>query len=124
MKLLVQQRQVPSLAASRSSRHVQARVAGNGASPVCQLKEGVRVRVTAPVKVFHVGKFKSGLDLQGMEGVVQADVSQYKGLTLSANLPWKVQFQAPGPEGKPVKVIAHLVSGAPAVPFVAAAWGA
>lgn len=67
------------------------------------------MRVTAPVKVYHVGKFKAGLDLQGMEGVVQADVRQYKGLELSATLPWKVQFEAQDADGKAVKVIAHLV---------------
>lgn len=61
----------------------------------------------------HVGKFKEGLQLQGREGVVQKNEAQYnwKGqdMALSANLPWKVQFSVDGPEGKPVKVIAHLV---------------
>ena len=63
--------------------------------------------------IYHVGKFKTGLDLQGMEGVVQADVRNFKGMELSATMPWKVQFEAPAPDGsdKPVKVIAHLVSG-------------
>lgn len=76
----------------------------------CEFAPGAKVRVASPVKVYHVGKFKDGLDLQGMEGVVQADARQYNGMQLSATLPWKVQFEAPGPDGKAVKVIAHLVS--------------
>jgi hypothetical protein len=76
----------------------------------CEYAQGTKVRVTSPVKVYHVGKFKEGLELQGMEGVVQADARKGDGIELSATLPWKVQFAAPGPDGKDVKVIAHLVS--------------
>ena len=75
----------------------------------CSFSAGAKVRVKSPIKVYHVGKFKEGLDLQGMEGVVQADVRQHKGQELSATLPWKVQFEAKDGDGKPVKVIAHLV---------------
>ena len=76
----------------------------------CDFAEGAKVRVTSPIKVYHVGKFKEGLDLQGMEGVVQGDARKGNGIELSATLPWKVQFAAKGPDGKDVKVIAHLVS--------------
>ena len=76
----------------------------------CDFAAGAKVKVTAPIKVFHVGKFKQGLDLQGMEGTITADARQHKGMELSATLPWKVQFEAKDGEGKPVKVIAHFVS--------------
>ena len=76
----------------------------------CEFAPGAKVRVASAVKVYHVGKFKDGLDLQGMEGIVQSDAREYNGMQLSATLPWKVQFEAPGPDGKAVKVIAHLVS--------------
>jgi hypothetical protein len=82
-----------------------------------QLAEGARVKVKAPVKVFHVGKYKEGLDLEGLEGtIVQANVGDYKHHdgkqhTLSATLPVKVQFMVPAPDGgKDVKVLVHLVS--------------
>lgn len=88
----------------------------NGAGPVAALSEGSRVRVTAPIKVFHAPKYKAGLDLQGKEGVVvQPNVCDYKHHDgqkhqLSANLPVKVQFLVPPPsgEGKEIKVLAHL----------------
>lgn len=76
----------------------------------CEIKEGAKVRVTAPIEVYHVGKFKDGLKLQGLEGTVVQNVTQYNGIELSANLPWKVQFEVPAGDGKPVKVLAHLVS--------------
>ena len=76
----------------------------------CEYAAGAKVRVTTPIKVFHVGKFKEGLELQGMEGVVQGDARKGDGIELSATLPWKVQFLPKGPDGKEVKVIAHLVS--------------
>lgn len=59
--------------------------------------------------VYHVAKFKQGLDLQGLEGTVQEDTRQYKGMQLSSNLPWKVQLETEGPDGKALKIIAHLV---------------
>lgn len=75
----------------------------------CDFSPGARVKVSTSVKVYHVGKFKDGLDLQGLEGVVQQDVRSYNGINLSANLPWKVQFAVADVEGKTMKVIAHLV---------------
>jgi hypothetical protein len=88
----------------------QQRAARHTAVIRCDFAAGTRVKVSAPVKIFHVGKFKEGLDLQGLEGVVQADARQFKGMELSATLPWKVQFEVAAPDGgKPVKVIAHLV---------------
>uniref|UniRef100_A0A7S1SND0 Ferredoxin thioredoxin reductase alpha chain domain-containing protein n=1 Tax=Tetraselmis chuii TaxID=63592 RepID=A0A7S1SND0_9CHLO len=66
-----------------------------------KIEEGAKVKVTTSVKVYHVPKTPE-LDLQGMEGVVMADVSTYKGHPISSNLPIKVKFT------EPVKVIAHL----------------
>lgn len=86
----------PAAPGRRSAAAHPARVSSNGAGPVAKLAEGARVRVTAPVKVYHVGKFKAGLELQGMEAtVVQPDVRDYrhhdgKQHELSANLPIKV----------------------------------
>jgi hypothetical protein len=105
-----------SLAASRSvgalvvQRHQQQRVVVRAMPVSAALTEGQKVKVKSPVKVYHVGKFKGGLELQGMEGTVVADVRDYQGIRLSANLPIKVQFGPAGPDGKPVKVLAHLVS--------------
>lgn len=78
-------------------------------SASAEFAQGAKVKVSAPIKVYHVGKFKEGLDLEGLEGVVQADVRPYNGIELSATLPWKVKFEVPGQDGKMVNVIAHLV---------------
>ncbi len=78
----------------------RAAAAANGAGPVAALSEGSRVRVTAPIKVFHAPKYKAGLDLQGKEGtVVQPNVCDYKHHDgqkhqLSANLPVKASCAA------------------------------
>lgn len=102
------------LVSCKSFAPTQARLqparSSRGAAVVrCDYATGAKVKVTAPIKVFHVGKFKEGLDLQGMEGTVIADARKHKGLELSATHPWKVQFEAKDGEGKAVKVIAHLV---------------
>ena len=73
-----------------------------------ELQAGSKVRVVKPVTVF-TGKFKEGLNLEGMEGEAVENVNNFKGEVLSANLPWKVRFDPPGPDGKPAKVIVHLV---------------
>ncbi|PKU70469.1 ferredoxin-thioredoxin reductase, variable chain-like [Dendrobium catenatum] len=72
------------------------------------VKIGARIRVKAPVKVFHVAK-APGLDLCGMEGVIRQYVGFYKGKRVSANLPYKIEFLLPveGNE-KPIKFFAHL----------------
>ena len=76
------------------------------------VKEGSRVRVTRSIPVYHAMKFKGGLDLEGKEGEVISDVSQYKGKVLSSTLPYRIQFMVPHEEAGEVKVIAHLVSPA------------
>ncbi|EFN58845.1 hypothetical protein CHLNCDRAFT_140698 [Chlorella variabilis] len=115
------QQQRPFTAAVRraAGSATRLRAGGKGAAPptTAQLAEGARVKVKAPVKVYHVGKYKAGLELEGMEGtVVQPNVCDYKHHDgkkhdLSATLPVKVQFMVPAPDGgKDVKVLVHLVS--------------
>jgi hypothetical protein len=73
--------------------------------------------LTSSQHCVQVGKFKKGLSLEGLEGTVLSNETQYhdkdgEPITLSANLPWKVEFKVPAPDGgKDVKVLAHLVSG-------------
>jgi hypothetical protein len=74
---------------------------------MASISTGAKVKVTKSVKVFHVGKFKEGLDLEGLTGTVVENVQVYEGKELSANLPWKVEFSVDGGD-KPVRVLAHL----------------
>ncbi|KAG8037937.1 hypothetical protein GUJ93_ZPchr0006g46370 [Zizania palustris] len=71
-------------------------------------KIGKRVRVTAPIRVYHVVKAPD-LDVQGMEGVVKQYVAVWKGKRITANFPFKVEFHL-DVEGqpKPVRFFAHL----------------
>ncbi|KAF3785854.1 Ferredoxin-thioredoxin reductase variable chain [Nymphaea thermarum] len=69
-------------------------------------KIGARVRVTVPLKVYHVPKVAE-LDLNGMEGEIKDNVSIWKGKHISANLPYKVQFAAQVGD-RSIKFFAHL----------------
>ncbi|KAK3154723.1 hypothetical protein QOZ80_2BG0194350 [Eleusine coracana subsp. coracana] len=71
-------------------------------------KIGRRVRVTAPLRVYHIVKAPD-LDIQGMVGVVKQYVCVWKGKRITANLPFKVEFQI-DVEGqpKPVRFFVHL----------------
>ncbi|KAG8060131.1 hypothetical protein GUJ93_ZPchr0002g24578 [Zizania palustris] len=71
-------------------------------------KIGKRVRVTAPIRVYHVMKAPD-LDIQGMEGVVKQYVAIWKGKLITANFPFKVEFHI-DVEGqpKPVRFFGHL----------------
>ncbi|CAN6252489.1 unnamed protein product [Urochloa humidicola] len=71
-------------------------------------KIGKRVRVTAPLRVYHIVKAPD-LDIQGMEGVVKQYVGVWKGKRITANLPFKIEFQI-DVEGqpKPVRFFVHL----------------
>uniref|UniRef100_A0A0D9W7F1 Ferredoxin thioredoxin reductase alpha chain domain-containing protein n=1 Tax=Leersia perrieri TaxID=77586 RepID=A0A0D9W7F1_9ORYZ len=71
-------------------------------------KIGKRVRVTAPVRVHHVSKAPV-LDLRGMKGVVKQYVGIWKGKRITANLPFKVEFEIRvDGQDKPVRFFAHL----------------
>lgn len=67
---------------------------------------GSKIRVTQPVKVFHVPKHPE-FQLQGHEGELKDVLKSWKGKPISANLPYKVQFVLDF-EGKQVKFFAHL----------------
>ncbi|KAF0893467.1 hypothetical protein E2562_025260 [Oryza meyeriana var. granulata] len=67
-----------------------------------------RVRVTAPVRVHHVSKAPD-LNLRGMEGVVKQYIGVWKGMRITANLPFKVEFELRvDGQNKPVRFFAHL----------------
>ncbi|KAF8704043.1 hypothetical protein HU200_031528 [Digitaria exilis] len=71
-------------------------------------KVGKRVRVTAPVRVHHVAK-APGLDLRGMEGIVKQYVGVRESKRITANLPFKVEFELKlDGQDKPVRFVAHL----------------
>ncbi|XP_040376905.1 ferredoxin-thioredoxin reductase, variable chain-like [Oryza brachyantha] len=71
-------------------------------------KIGKRVRVTAPLRVYHVMKAPD-LDIEGMEGVIKQYVAIWKGKRITANFPFKVEFNL-SVEGqpKPVRFFVHL----------------
>ncbi|KAM0834585.1 hypothetical protein ACQ4PT_063500 [Festuca glaucescens] len=71
-------------------------------------KIGKRVRVTAPLRVYHVVKAPD-LDIQGLEGVIKQYVGVWKGKRITANFPFKVEFQVTvETQPKPVKLFVHL----------------
>ncbi|KAF8061346.1 Ferredoxin-thioredoxin reductase [Scenedesmus sp. PABB004] len=88
---------------SRAAARLQVAASANGAG----LAEGARVKVVKPVMVFHAPKHADGLQLEGMTGVIKKDVTEYKGKTLSANLPFQVVFDVER-DGKPAKLLCHL----------------
>ncbi|KAJ4961568.1 hypothetical protein NE237_021478 [Protea cynaroides] len=70
-------------------------------------KIGARVRVKAPLKVYHVPKVPE-FDLTGMEGELKLYVGLWKGKRISANLPFKVEFVTEIEGRGIVKFFAHL----------------
>ncbi|KAM0920256.1 hypothetical protein ACQ4PT_007630 [Festuca glaucescens] len=63
---------------------------------------------TAPLRVYHVVKVPD-LDIQGLEGVIKQYVGVWKGKRITANFPFKVEFQvAVETQPKPVKLFVHL----------------
>ncbi|XP_010491477.1 PREDICTED: ferredoxin-thioredoxin reductase, variable chain, chloroplastic-like [Camelina sativa] len=70
-------------------------------------KIGARVRVTAPLKVYHVVRVPE-VELMGMEGFIKDYVVLWKGKRISANLPFKVQFVKEIEGRGPVKFFTHL----------------
>jgi hypothetical protein len=62
-------------------------------SDVNAIKVGDRVRVKQSVVVYHHPEHKgTAFDLQGLEGEVDAIVTQWQGKPVSANLPILVKF--------------------------------
>lgn len=60
------------------------------------------------MKVYHVPGFRDGVELKDKEGVVDSNVTEYKGVTLSPNYPWKIRFDYELKD-KPKKYFVHLV---------------
>ncbi|CAN8256866.1 unnamed protein product [Cochlearia groenlandica] len=72
-------------------------------------KIGARIRVTAPLKVYHVVRVpEPEVELMGMEGLIKDYVVLWKGKRISANLPFKVQFVKDVEGRGPVKFFTHL----------------
>ncbi|KAK4785309.1 hypothetical protein SAY86_001998 [Trapa natans] len=78
----------------------------NGAGVV-----GARVRVKVALKVYHVPRMRE-VELGGMEGTVKQYVAMFRGGSLSASLPFKVEFVKEVVEGggssRGVKFTVHL----------------
>lgn len=67
------------------------------------MKVGDRVRVKTSVTVFHYPKkMHQPVDVKGLEGEVQKIATEYKGKTISANLPVYVKLEGERP------FLAHL----------------
>ncbi|KAJ8419715.1 hypothetical protein Cgig2_013564 [Carnegiea gigantea] len=69
---------------------------------------GSRVRVTTPLKLYHIPKVPEVELKPGTEGVIKQYVGFWKGKRISANLPYKVEFQIEIEGRGPVKFFAHL----------------
>ncbi|CAA6655696.1 unnamed protein product [Spirodela intermedia] len=85
-----------------------ADVSSSGATAAAP--EGLDGDALAASKVYHVPKVPE-IELEGMEGVIKQYVGLWKGKSISANLPFKVEFVLPdGVEGRPgpLKFVAHL----------------
>lgn len=90
-----------------SVRAADAAAANGGANGGFAFAEGARVKVVAPVRVYHVPKHPE-VALEGLEGTVKKIAALHKGAVLSANLQYRVQFEAQL-DGAAVKFFAHLV---------------
>jgi hypothetical protein len=69
----------------------------------------IQVKVAEDIKVYHIPGFKTGIDLKGKVGIIEANVTMFKGTKLSPNFPWKVKFEVEGKGGKPKPFFVHLV---------------
>ncbi|KAJ7532526.1 hypothetical protein O6H91_13G007600 [Diphasiastrum complanatum] len=74
-----------------------------------EVKKGSIVKVKGPLKVYHVPKVPE-FDIGGLEGEVKEVLGEWKERSLSANLPYKVQFFVQI-DGRQVKFVAHLKDG-------------
>lgn len=105
----------PLQRAAPASRRGAVRVCASGnAGLATKFKEGDKVKVIGDVKVFSSPKHPQGLELKGMTGVVKVNVQQFQGKILSTVQPYRCEFMADVPGGKPQKVLAHLVRRSPA----------
>ncbi|XP_043702853.1 ferredoxin-thioredoxin reductase, variable chain, chloroplastic-like [Telopea speciosissima] len=98
-----------SCSSSSSSLNLSsaASTAGEEDEESSRAKIGARVRVKAPLKVYHVPKVPE-LDVTGMEGKLKQYVGLWKGKRISANLPFKVEFVTEIEGRGTVKFFTHL----------------
>lgn len=68
---------------------------------------GSRVRVKVPVRVYHVPRVPE-LELGGMEGEVKQNLLFWRGKSLTANRPFRVEFVRDVEGRGLVKFVAHL----------------
>ncbi|CAH8365151.1 unnamed protein product [Eruca vesicaria subsp. sativa] len=90
------------LQAARSSSPVKPAASLSEEEIEADAKIGSRVKVTAPLKVYHVNRVPE-VYLEGMEGKLKDYVAVWKGKRISANIPYKVEFFRGN-----VKFVAHL----------------
>ncbi|XP_010421150.1 PREDICTED: ferredoxin-thioredoxin reductase, variable chain-like [Camelina sativa] len=93
--------------ATKSADSMNVDANPSSSSEEAKAKIGSRVRVTAPLKVYHVNRVPE-VDLEGMEGKLKDYVSVWKGKRVSANLPYKVEFFIEVEGRSPVKFVSHL----------------
>lgn len=79
----------------------------SGESGLGDFQVGQKVKVTSPIKVYHVPKTPE-LNLEGMEGTIVKDVSDFKGQKLSAVQAILVEFVL-DPSNPKSKFKAHMV---------------
>lgn len=82
---------------------------GAGSEGRDQPEPGTKIKVSTSVKVYHIPKVPE-FDLNGQEGVLKDVLGTWKGVPVSANLPYKVQFDLTI-DGQPAKFFAHLKDG-------------
>lgn len=97
-----------ALAAGVVSRRPRTTVRATAENGQFAFEEGAAVKVKEPIIVYHVPKYPE-VQLQGLTGTVKKIAALHKGAVLSANLQYRVQFEA-NLEGSNVKFFAHLVS--------------
>ncbi|KAK9682326.1 hypothetical protein RND81_10G065300 [Saponaria officinalis] len=71
-------------------------------------KVGSRVRVKAPMKMYHVPRVPEILVTPEMEGVIKHYVGFWKGKRITATYPFKVEFSVDLEGRGTVKFLAHL----------------
>ncbi|XP_057498452.1 ferredoxin-thioredoxin reductase, variable chain-like [Actinidia eriantha] len=96
-----------SVLAVNSATFVEDHSPSGAAEEEDEARIGARVRVTAPLTVYHVPRVAE-IDLTGKEGVLKQNVTVWKGKRISANLPFKVEFVEEVEGRGRVKFFAHL----------------
>lgn len=102
---------VPAMT-SRRRRSVRSEVAvelGGTLPSETGAAAGNRIKITASIKVYHIPTVPE-FDLQGCEGEIRDILGEWKGKSVSANLPLKTQFKV-DIDGKSINFVAHVKDG-------------